>query len=260
MDEKKEISYTEVLKTVFDENKEKLDFLMKINDIDLNIFYAICLMDQMPLQQLQEYFNQGYTTNDLMNARREYLYKLVKDQDPVLHKVEQDTKLWEQAIDYIKNMQSMLEKQYEKRISVYENLLEKNNQNTERVIEMQRSQIQELKEAADKAPVRQDIAVSIPHQEERKSWFFRKKQKDEKYSEKKEPDSRNGKRIYLTPDEKRFQKEILENEDYDDDQIEYLISCFTEGMTMTQIKRFAYPCLNVTQMQKMNKIIRERNE
>lgn len=207
-------------------------------------WYYICLLDRMPLVQLEQMRDKKYSVSRIIKERVDFWKNKTKDLEPLNHTVE---KLEEEVRSVlVENKQAQetffdqIQPLMEKQVAAQEQALKAKDEQIkmlkDRVTELLKKEDEEKpNEISGLNPSSQDT-LPEPLQDinrERGGILTRFRR------------NRSTDKITL----------LLKDENLSDEQKDFLLQCLEEGMEISKIEKLAIPGQSITNMQRMKKII-----
>lgn len=259
--------------------KDIAKFLTGLHNNVLRRIYGSCIVDGMDFHELQEYARQDYTEEQLIQKKKEHWQRKFMSIEPELLKIRQEMESVRKDFENLKVQDEKIERMYEDRIELmkqqYDARIHEYAQHLEDVRSEKDRQIVILQESsrksADRAAelengIRQMIdrlqesgkntaapAQQGPVRKKKHRWFRNDEEDTERVEQRTTPEDGL---IHLTENERNFQRKILEDDDFSDEQISFFCSCFRDGDTAEDILTYANPVLDVGTMKKFRSVMK----
>lgn len=260
--------------------KDIAKFLTGLHNNVLRRIYGSCIVDGMDFNKLQEYARQDYSEEQLLQKKKEHWQQKFMSIEPELLKIRQEMESVRSDFDNLKAQDEKIEKMYEERIELMKQqydariheymqhlddvrsdkdrqialLQEGSRKSSERTAELESQFRQMIDRLQDERRVAAAATPEEPTGKKKRRWFWETRERQERVKTRQAvPDDGL---IHLTDDERNFQRKILENDDYSDEQISFFCTCFQEGDTTEDILTFANPVLDVDTMRKFRAVMK----
>lgn len=222
--------------------KDIVAFLQKLTDWKRLEWYYICAVDGMSITDMEQLENERATINQIKKARVEFLKNLYMSRDDISKEISKMKQDIDQTTKQSNRLQRLIEENLEialrREAESKEQLLEEK----ERTIQAQKEEILRLKEQLQEKNTQTLEEIKKESQEVERS------KKDKAIPK------RKSFRFWKKKEQERFLIDCLRDEKYTEEQIDFLLGCFEQGMDAREIKAFASPNFSIPVMQRLMKL------
>lgn len=233
-----------------DLSEKDIAFLEEQTDLSRAVVIFICFLSGVTLAQVKEMTDKGLSNDGILDMRTEILSERVRDLDTLTAEVKGIRKETSARLEDLEKLREYYETKLKESWERERETLQDALRMKEVLLTDARSEIVRLKECLRKEA--ESCEETLPSgfsdsPEERLFHFHRKKKRPP--IDVPTADVRNIDREQREFEEAQFMNNILRNPEFSREQKEYLLSCFSSGMSYWKLVKVAFPDLEVGFMQ-----------
>lgn len=219
---------------------ELVVFLQGQKDWKRREWFYLCAVDGMTISELQKLDEEKATIGQIRKNRIEFLKNLYMNRDDISKEISRMKQEIDETSKQSTRLQKLIEENLEAALQREMESKEQLLKEKERIIQIQKEEISQLKEQLEKKP--------IQNQEEAKEKVPTETGGKMPYKK------RTSIRFWKKKEQEKFLTDCLKDEKYTEEQIDFLLGCLEEGMNVREIKAIASPNLSVVVMQRLKKM------